>query len=61
MSRIYALHDLLPLWLRIPLPVPLRLVSGVTLSVWLVWELRRHQARAFEAIPHLRLANVECV
>jgi hypothetical protein len=35
-----------PSLVRLPVPVPLRLVSGITLSVWLLWELRRHQARA---------------
>ena len=36
-----------PSLVRRPVPVPLRLVSGIALSIWLLWELRRHEARAW--------------
>src|SRR5215469_10574088 len=35
------------------IPVPLRRVSGVTLSIWLLWELRCQQGRPCQAIPNL--------
>jgi hypothetical protein len=36
-----------PSLVRRPLPVPLRRVSGITLSIWLLWELRRPEPRGF--------------
>jgi hypothetical protein len=36
-----------PFPVRIPLPVPLRPVPDVTPGIWLLWELRRLEARAF--------------
>jgi len=45
LSRLYVSH--VPSQVPTVLSVPLRLVSGITLSIGLLWELCRHEPRGW--------------